>query len=308
MPINVDQFASVLPSGNFFSDPRLPNNLQSSGARYAPTARPSPVAGGGGGGLGGGAPSLPDFSEIGNLIGQINATNQAAQHAANAGRIPGASQLEQLSSNSIANLLNPPTQIGEIDTGAAARALDSGTSGSPFAGHMGILLNENERIRRQGIGQQFLTGALARNPAAPIADTQQLLQFIQQQRFQAEQTARNRDFEGQQNALNRAMQAQLAFLNQNRNHGYGPHLPTSYGRPSAGGGPFSANIPSGVDPYYNPEDYAGTTWDIPGIEFGQGEAWQGDPNNPWADPPVAPQFPALPNFGALPDNMDYLYA
>jgi len=205
MPINVDQFAGVLPSGNFFSDPRLPNNLQSSGARYTPNARPSPVAGGGGGGLGGGAPALPDFSEIGNLIGQINATNQAAQHAANAGRIPGASQLEQLSSNSIAGLLNPPTQIGEIDTGAAARALGSGTSGSPFAGHMGIVLNENERIRRQGIGQQFLTSALARNPAAPIADPQQLLQFIQQQRFQADQAARNRDFEGQQNALNRAM-------------------------------------------------------------------------------------------------------
>jgi len=306
MPINVDQFAGVLPSGNFFSDPRLPNNLQSSGARYTPTARPSLVAGGGGG-LGGGAPVLPDFSEIGNLIGQINATNQAAQQAANAGRIPGASQLEQLSSNSIAGLLNPPTQIGEIDTGAAARALGSGTSGSPFAGHMGIVLNENERIRRQGIGQQFLSNALARNPAAPIADPQQLLQFIQQQRFQADQAARNRDFEGQQNALNRAMQAQLAFLNQNR-HNYGPSLPTNYGRGGGSGGSFSANIPSGIDPYYNPDDYAGVTWDIPGLEPGQGEAWQGDPNNPWADPPVAPQFPALPNLGGLPDSMDYLYA
>lgn len=260
MPVNVNQFAGVLPSGNFFSDPRLPQALQSSGPTYSPVRSPAAsanVASGVGGGNTPATPTLPDFSEIGNLIGQINATNQAAQQAANAGRIPNAQNLEQSSSNAIANLLNPPTQIGEIDYGGAAAALGSGTSGSPFGGHMGILLNENERIRRQQIGQQMLSGALARNPSAPIADTQGLIHFIQQQRFQADQAARNRDFEGQQNALNRALQAQVALLNQNR-YQYGPHIPTSYGRGSSAGrsGPFSANIPSGIDPY-STEDLGG---------------------------------------------------
>jgi len=250
----------------------------------------SPAAGAAPSTAGGGAPALPDFSEISNLIGQINATNQSAQHAANAGRIPGASQLEQLSSNSIANLLNPPRQLGEMDTGAAAAVLGSGTSGSPFGGHMGVLLNENERIRRQGIGQQFLTSALARNPAAPIADPQQLLQFIQQQRFQADQAARNRDFEGQQNALNRALQAQVALMNQNR-AGHGPSLPTSYGRPRAGGGPFSANIPSGVDPYYNPSDYDGG-YELPDFSYSS-EGGFPDVN---AAVPESPALFDLPDF------------
>jgi len=247
MPIDVNQFAGALPSGNFFSDPRLPPNVQSSGSRYTPGGGGSPVGGG---------PALPDFSEISNLIGQINATNQAAQQSANAGRIPNAPQLEGYRSSAIADLLNPQEQIGEIDTGAAAAALGSGTSGSPFAGHMGILLNENERIRRQGLGSNMLNQAYAGNPSAPIADTQQLLQFIQQQRFQA-----------QQNALNRGLEAQLAFMRNNRS--YGPHLPTgygNYGRGSGSGGPFGANIPSGVDPYYNPEDYSGA-YNLPDISY-----------------------------------------
>lgn len=193
-------------------------------------------------------PSLPDYSQIDDLIAQINATNQAAQHAANLGRIPGAAELEAQSSQNIAGLLNPPTQFAEIDVPSAAQAVASGTVGSPFAGVTGLNLTENERLRRQGLGQQYLSAAYARNPAAPIADPQALFQFLQQQGFQSGESARARAFQAEQAALDRALQAQLGFLNQRRpgtssgGRG-GPYLPTDYGRAPGAPATYRTNIP-----------------------------------------------------------------
>ena len=193
------------------------------------------------------APTLPDYSNISQIINQINATQQAAQHQANLGRIPGAEGLEAQSSQNIAGLLNPPTQFAEIDVPSAARAVASGTVGSPFAGVTGLQLSENERLRRQAAGQQQLSAAYARNPSAPIANAQALYEQIQQQLFAAQEAARNRDFQGQQAALNRANQLSIAALGRSIHQPtgtsgrFGPRLPTDY----------QTNIP-GETPHPNP--------------------------------------------------------
>lgn len=200
-----------------------------------------------------GVPELPDYSQVDDLIAQINAANQAAQHQANLGRIPGAEALEAQSSQNIADLLNPPSQFGEIDVPAASAAVTSGTVGSPFAGITGLNLSETERIRRQALGQQQLTGAYARNPAAPIANPEALLTLLQQQAFA-----------GQQNEAQRTLQRYLASVEQQtalavaslRNAyggatggggGRGPSLPTDYRRPTGAPPSYRTNIP-GVPP------------------------------------------------------------
>jgi hypothetical protein len=199
-----------------------------------------------------GTPSLPDYSQIENIIQQINATNQQAQTSALNQRIPGGPALEQQSSQYIQNLFgdanDPNRRYGELDVPAASSAVASGTVGSPFAGMTGLQLTENERIRRGQLAQGNLTAALGRNPAAPIADPQQMFQSLQQQMFQAEQNKLARDL---QERIVNAQMANAALRQRGGGGGggggrFGPSLPTDYGRagvttPSASG--FSANIP-----------------------------------------------------------------
>ncbi len=200
-----------------------------------------------------GAPSLPDYSQIDDIINQINATNQQAQTSALNSRIPGAEQLQQDSSRNISGFLNPPEQYGEIDVPAASSAVASGTVGSPFAGVTGLNLTRTQRQADMIRGEQLLTGALARNPAAPITDPAQILQLLTQlqeaqrgREFQAGQTAEERRFQAEQAALQRSLQAQLGLLGSQRyapsGGSYGPRLPTQYGRPGAP--TSSTNIPA----------------------------------------------------------------
>lgn len=229
MPIQTGQ--AGIGSANAFGR-RYQDWLDAKNQPAAPTVAP---------GAGTNAPSLPDYGNIEQIIQQINATNQEAQTAALNSRIPMAPELQQQSSQNIAALLNPPTVFGELDVPAAAAGIASGTYGSPFAGMTGIRLTENERIRRMGLGEQMLTGALARNPAAPIADPQSLVHLLQQQQYGAEQAAQERALR------ERIANAQMAnaALQRMRGGGYssggggggsGPRLPTDYNRPNSGGG------------------------------------------------------------------------
>ena len=178
-----------------------------------------------------GAPTLPDYGEIGGIIDAINASNLAATKRAEDARIPGGPGLEGLSSDRIAELLNPPHEFGEIDVPAAAAGVASGTVGSPFAGISGINLSENERIRRIGLGEDYLSKALARNPAAPIADPQALITALAHERFVADQAARDRAARASESERDRALQAYLGQIHYGgaRGGGYGPGLPTDYG-------------------------------------------------------------------------------
>lgn len=281
----------------------------------APTVAPVP---------GTNAPALPDYGNIEDIIGQINATNQQAQTAALNQRIPLAPELQQQSSQNIAALLNPPTQFGELDVPAASAGVASGTYGSPFAGMTGIRLTENERLRRMGLGEQFLTGALARNPIAPIADPQSLLHLLQQQQYGAEQAAQERAL---RERIANAQMANAALLARNRGYSAGggggggtaPRLPTDYTRPPAAG--TRPNIPP-----YSPSPVLPDTVGIPNIGgldnwydltsaqqqafntgFGQNPYfglpdWQ----NPYSgdEPPAAPA-PPLPTLGFNADAEDF---
>lgn len=195
-------------------------------------------------------PDFPDYSHVQDLINQINATNQAAQQASNVARIPGAADLEAQSSQDIAALLNPPTTFGEIDVPSAARAVQSGTVGSPFAGVTGLNLSENERIRRQQIGQQMLSAAYARNPGAPIADPQALVTLLQQQGFAGGQSALQRALQLQLAQIQQQTALAVAALSHSGSYGtgggrYAPHLPTDYARPTVTTPPtFRSNIPA----------------------------------------------------------------
>lgn len=208
----------------------------------------TPIAPGGGTN----APSLPDYSQIEDIIQSINATNQQAQTNALNQRIPGGPALEQQSSQYIQNLFgdanDPNRRYGELDVPAASAAVASGTVGSPFAGITGLQLTENERIRRGQLAEGNLSAALGRNPAAPIADTQQMYQSLQQQMYQAEQNRLARDL--QERIANAQMaNAALRQRNADRSSRYGPSLPTDYNQSGAAKPPPSGghkpNIPPG---------------------------------------------------------------
>lgn len=230
-----------------------------------------------------GVPSLPDYSQVDDLIASINAANQAAQHQANLGRIPGAEALEAQSSQNIAGLLNPPSQFGEIDVPSAARAVQSGTVGSPFAGVTGIQLSETERLRRQALGQSQLSGAYARNPAAPIADPQALLTLLQQQAFQGNQNEAQRTLQRYLAAVQQQTALAVAALGGRRGGGGGPQLPRDYGRPpGAPGTPpsYRANIP-GQPPNAGPPDWYGQGVENPFFGAAPGDVpywYTGDPS------------------------------
>jgi len=190
-------------------------------------------------------PVLPDYSQIQNIIQQINATNQQAQSASNAARIPNAPALERQSSQNIMALLNPPSQYGELDVPAASRAVASGTVGSPFAGVTGLNLTRTQQMADRAEGAQQLNMAYARNPGAPIANPEALVQMLSQQMYGAGQNQLNRDLQeriANAEMANRALQNRrnIAAYN-NRSGSYGPSLPTDYGRPGMGAGTVGGN-------------------------------------------------------------------
>ncbi len=275
-------------------------------------------------------PKLPDYSQISDIIGQINATNQAAQTSALNARIPGGPALEQQSSQFIQNLFsdaNDPNKVFlEADVPNAAYGVGSGTVGSPFAGSVGMLRTERERIDRGERAQRGLTGALARNPAAPIADPSRLVEMGAGQAFTAEQSALDR---AQRERMFNAEMANRALNLRNYGRGgggggYGPNVPTDYGRP---GTPDSTTYGPGIPPGPRPPTpppYVGPggvpnigrleNWAEfdPGTQRAFNEAFRSNPyfgmpdyENPYSGdlPPAAP-LPPLPNLVGGPQNLD----
>jgi hypothetical protein len=121
----------------------------------------------------GGLPSIEQLTQ------QIDQLNINAQQAANMARIPGEAGLEAQSSANIANLLAgqvSPSTLNLLGTQAAERGV---ATGSPMgagtnASYLQALGLTSEQL--QGLGQQELSAATARNPGAPLMDpTTQLL-------------------------------------------------------------------------------------------------------------------------------------
>lgn len=104
------------------------------------------------------------------LFGQLSRAAITGQQAANVSRIPGAAGLEEQSSEVIAGLLNPPAFFPEVDRRAAEGGTAAGIAGSPAAFGAGVRMTDEERLRRLALGQQFLSAAYGRNPAANLPD------------------------------------------------------------------------------------------------------------------------------------------
>lgn len=119
------------------------------------------------------AQNLANMGDISKLANAINQLNIQAQQAANAARIPGAAGLEQKSSSNIESALAgelPADVIYQIAQNAAQRGVATGAPGgaNTSAAYLRALGLNSLDLQKQG--QDMLTQAYARNPAAPIFD------------------------------------------------------------------------------------------------------------------------------------------
>lgn len=290
-------YDSYLPNNWWGSKPPVSNSPQDRVRRFdergdAPTGAAAPTETGNAG-----IPQLPDYSQIGNIINQINAQGQQAQINANNARIPFQPQLENQSSQFIANLYGdanraPGEMFANISTNAAERAVAGGYAGSAFAGVSGLRMNEEERLRRGMMAGQAHSGAIARNPGYNPADPMALVLQRSQQAYGAQQGQLSRDLQ------ERIVNAQMAnaALRERRSGssgggGYGPQLPTQYGRPTGSGAVESpgsrTNIPE--DPNrFGPYQLAPLPPNVSNLDnWSQLNTWQKDDyfgaigNNPY---------------------------
>lgn len=129
----------------------------------------------------------------------INNLNQQAQTAANRNRIPQNAALETQSSANIGNELHgvvAPDVLRLLQQQAAERGVATGTAGSPNSNAAYLQALGLTSMGLQEQGQHDLSGALARNPAAPIFDpTTQIMNpyqsasLAQQDRFERDRMA-----------------------------------------------------------------------------------------------------------------------
>lgn len=118
-------------------------------------------------------------TDINQLTEQINALNRSGQTQANAARIPGATQLEQTSSENINRMLHgelPQDVVSMLAQSSAERGVATGSPGSPNANAAYLRALGLTSLQEQQQGEQNLSAAYQRNPAAPLFDpTSQLL-------------------------------------------------------------------------------------------------------------------------------------
>lgn len=147
------------------------NSLQKQGLSLTGTGLPgsgtAPLPGASGAG------AAMDPSSIESLTASINEINQRAQQTANAGRIPGGAGLEGQSSANISSALAGQVDSSTINLLGQQSAERGAMSGSPLGAN-----SNADYLRSLGLtsldlmntGQNWLTQATNRNPAAPIYD------------------------------------------------------------------------------------------------------------------------------------------
>lgn len=120
-------------------------------------------------GAGGGAASqqTPNAGIL-NLLPSLN--QQQATYPALG--VPGYAGLTQTESGNIASLLNP-TDFSDQQKLGAEMAVGGGFQGSQFGADNTLKLTEDEKIRRQQLGSQMLSGAVGRLPG-PVNPAQLL--------------------------------------------------------------------------------------------------------------------------------------
>lgn len=183
-----------------------------------------------------GKTSTANVQSISDLVNNIN---RAAQGAANTARIPGAAALEAKSAANIGEELagQVPTDVTNLlAQQAAERGFGRGVPGGPNTNAAYLRLLGLTSIGQEQAGQQNLTGAYARNPAAPIFDpTTQILTPFQGAQLNL----------GYQTEADRAAEAQRALdIQAARGGGGGGGGGYGYGGGGGGGGsPFQYGEP-----------------------------------------------------------------
>lgn len=192
-----------------------------------------------------GKTSTANVQSISDLV---NSINRAAQGAANTARIPGAAGLEAKSSANIGQELagQVPTDVTNLlAQQAAERGFGGGTPGGPNTNAAYLRLLGLTSIGQEKSGQQDLTGAYSRNPAAPIFDpTTQILTPFQGAQLNL----------GYQTEADRAAEAQRRLDIEAARGGGGGGGGGGYGYGGVGGGggsPFQYGEP-GTYSYNSP--------------------------------------------------------
>jgi len=129
----------------------------------------------------------PGNESLATLAGNINALNRTAQQMANMARIPNAPELEAQSTRNIMAELKgqvPIDVLNVLGQQAAERGVAIGSPGSANANAAYLRALGLTSLGQQQAGQQHLSAAYARNPAAPLFDiTTQLITPYQQEQL-----------------------------------------------------------------------------------------------------------------------------
>lgn len=127
---------------------------------------------------------ISQTKELGQISDIINQINKAAQTSALNARIPGAAALETKSSANIGQELSgqvPSDVTALLQQQAAERGVATGVGPtSPNANAAYLRALGLTSLQQEQMGQQNLTAADARNPAAPIFDPTKLLMTPEQ--------------------------------------------------------------------------------------------------------------------------------
>ncbi len=143
--------------------------------------------------------ALPQIEQLTKMVNEIN---QRAQQTANAGRIPGGAGLEETSSANIQRALAgelDPSVINQLGQQAAERGAMTGSPLGPGSNAAYLKALGLNSLDLMNTGQDWLSQATARNPAAPIVNAggmtltpEQQAQIDLQQQSLAEQVRSNR--------------------------------------------------------------------------------------------------------------------
>lgn len=200
------------------------------------------------------------------LVNYINQLNRQGQAAALRARIPRAGALETQSSTNIASELRgqlPSDVIRLMQQQAAERGVNAGIVGSDneSAAYLRALGLTSLNLQQQG--QRDLTGALSRNPAAPLFDpTTQLLTPYQSAELQLQRERLNQEAEAEANrtALGYAGLASRTG-GGGGGGGYGYNNPITSTSDGGYGGEYVArSTAGGSSDYLDSPDYTQRDW------------------------------------------------
>ncbi len=221
-------------------------------------------------------PSIPNFGlpDIQQITAALNQMQQQAFQQAERNRIPGQQGLEGQSSSDIESLLSPgeyfPGTSRESAEIAGLRGLpgEAGASDSTW-----VRRTREEQLREMGLGEQFLSAALARHPIGPQFDPSGLAAYLaqlpehqaqlltQQQQFAAQQEQQRALALAQMENAYRIAQLGALRAGGHLTGGYGPHY-GSTGIPTGPTTTSSGPRPIPVPPVPAGEGW-GSTWSIP---------------------------------------------